>query len=152
MPTIDLNVNFDDVKDEDRPKPIPPGTYPFTILSWEKLESGETSKNPGRPYLVWQLAVEVESGKTRRQRFMTMLPWPDPVTGEVIITGVGNLVGLCKAVGKPWTGSAIDPDEYVNLSGVVRIKQVPARKQNEAGQWVDDQDAPPTSDVAGFEY
>ena len=45
---MSLNLNFDDVVEQ---KPLPKGRYPTQITAGELKETGERSKNPGRPIM-----------------------------------------------------------------------------------------------------
>jgi hypothetical protein len=147
MPVVDLGVDYTDVQNEDKFEPLPGGTYDFTIAAVESKQSAK-----GRPMIKWKLAVN-HDGQRRVLFYNTVLPWDNPETGELDAGGVGMLVGLCKAVGKPWTGSSIDTDSYVGLGGTAEVVQKPGRSQDPAtGEWVEDPNADPQNDVKKFVY
>jgi len=145
MPTIDLNVDYSDVQDEDVFKPLPPGTYQFTVQSIEQTTSKE-----GRPMLKWIYAI-VHDGKNNKLSYYTVLPWL--VNGQVDTGGVGMLVAATKAVGNPWTGQTLDTEDYLGLEGQMEITQKPKQIPGPAGKYIDDPDSDVmVNDIKRFVY
>lgn len=72
-----LDLDFDNVLE---PKPLPKGRYPVQITAGEVKETGEKSKHPGRPQLVFTIGFtgpsqEEQVAPTVRQYIS--LPHPD---------------------------------------------------------------------------
>lgn len=130
MPEIDLGIEFEDVKDEDKFDPMPAAAFEFQILAQESRETGA-----GRPTINWTLGVINHSEYVGRQVFYnTPLPWDKD--GQRDISGIGFLVALAKAVGREWSGGKIVPEEYVGLVGEVIWKQKPKQELNpETGKY-----------------
>ena len=136
--TIDLGVDFNDVKDMDQFPVLPNGNYDFTIL---KIESKQTTggKTPGRPQLKWTLGFHhPETGQKLQLFYNTVLPWIPPGQSELDISGVGMLVALCKEVGLPWAGRTIDPGAYLGRSGKAVVSQEKKNMKDASGNWVPD--------------
>lgn len=142
MPTIDLSVDFEDVKDADVFKPLPEGTYEFTVKDIEAKDS-----RAGRPMLVWNLEF-THKGKPYSLRYYSVLPWDKD--GEVVTIGLGNLVSMCKAVGIPWTGGSLTTEDYLSATGMAQIVQKTKQELNpDTGEYEDtqDPDALPVNDI-----
>jgi hypothetical protein len=150
MPTIDLNVSFDDVKDADVFKPAPVGTYPFKVLDIELKDS-----KAGRPMLVWNLGFECEDEDTGKMkeykiRFYSVLPYEDE-NGEVVVSGLSNLVSITKALQNPWNGSSIQTEDYLGLTGMVEITQKNKQVPGPDGKYIDDPESEEkVNDIKGF--
>jgi len=145
MPVIDLNVDFEDVQDEDAFKPLPEGTYDFTVQSVEQA----TSKK-GRPMLKWTYSI-VHDKKEHKLSYYTVLPWM--VDGQVDTGGVGMLVGATKAVGIPWTGQQLVTEDYLGAKGSMIVSQKPKQVKGPDGTYVDDPDSDTmVNDIKGFVY
>jgi len=146
MPTIDLAVDFDDVKDEDVFKPLPPGTYEFTVQSVES-----TTSKKGRPMLKWTYAI-VHEKKEHKLSYYTVLPWM--VDGQVDTSGVGMLVSATKATGIPWTGQSLITEDYLGATGSMEVVQKPRQVLDpESDKYIDDPDSEiPVNDIKKFIY
>lgn len=150
MVYVDLGVDYDDVQHEDEYPTVPGGSYPFEI---RKVEQTETQN--GRPQFTWQLVVErPDDGRQVVITHRTVLPWNNPVTGELDVSGVGMLVAVTKAVGILWQGEGIDTDAYIGAQGVVKLRLKNRRIQGDDGTWRadPDPDAPKVNEVDRFEY
>lgn len=152
MPTVDLGVDFEDVKDSDQIQPMPAGVYEFQVESVEPKTA-----STGRPMLKWTLSIiNNEEFKGRKLFNNTVLPWTNPQTGEKDINVFG-LVAQCKAVGVPWTGMSLNTEDYVGRPGQVEVVQKKKQTKQinpDTGQeeWMDDDDAPPVNDIKKFIY
>lgn len=150
MPEIDLGVDFSDVKDEDKYPVVPNGTYPFIVKGVESVRS----QNTNRPMLKWKL--EITDPQTQRPLVIThntVLPWTPPGGTELVTSGVGMLVQICKAIGKPWTGKTIQTEEYLGQTGRVMIVQAVRNIKDPAtGQYIPDPDGDVRNEVSGFDY
>lgn len=146
MPTINLGVNYDDVKALDEWVVVPGGTYQFTVRSIDEKKS-----KGGRPMLNWRIEV-IDPMSTRPVSIFhnTVLPWME--NGEMNVKGCGMLVSIAKAVGLPWTGQSLDTESYVGRSGTVVIKVSRAQKDNGHGVYVDDPDGKERNEVEKFVY
>lgn len=150
MPTINLGVNYDDIKDLDKFPVLPNGNYECTIKSVQL-----TNSKKGRPMLKCMLEfIDPSNNQPFQTGFYAVMPWIRPGETETDISGLGNLVGLLKVTGtegfKP--GSDIDIDSWVGTRTVAKVVQVPGRTQDENGEWVNDLNADPTNDIKGFVY
>ena len=153
MTTIDLGVNFEDVKDADKFPVLPNGTYQFTVAKIDLKASGPASKIPGRPMLVWTLTfTHPESGQKVNIFHNSVLPWLPPGQSELDISGVGMLVGVCKAVGLPWAGAQIDPTAYLGRSGHAVVSQRTKQIKDPAGTglYVDDPNGAKNNNIDSF--
>jgi hypothetical protein len=154
MPTIDLGVSFDDIKDEDQFTPMPNGTYEFTVADVESTNS-KGSKPPGRPMLKWTLKFPFE-GSERSMFIYTVLPWV--VDGEQVLSGVSQLVAITKAIGQPWVGKAITTEDYLGKKGKAVVKQKQAQMKDDDGNsptfgtYIDDPDGGLVNDIKKFVY
>ena len=146
MPEIDLGVNYEDVKDEDKFEAAPGGVYQFIVASIEPKTSGK-----GRPMLKWTLEFQYE-GKTRKLFNNTVLPWINPESGELDAGGVGMLVAQCKGVGLPWTGQKFMTEEYIGRGGSAEVVQKPRQIKAGTGNYVDDPNGEVVNDVKKFIY
>jgi hypothetical protein len=148
MPIVDLNVDFSTVQDEDKYPVVPNGEYDFTIVVCDHAKT-----QAGRPQIKWRLEVmDPETGKPVKIGYNTVLPWITP-EGQQDTGGVGLLVSLCKAVGRPWTGMQLNTDDYIGLSGRAVVVQKPGRVQDSDGKWVNDDDpANKVNDIKKFVY
>jgi len=144
MVEIDLRIDFSDVENEDSFEPIPVGTYDFIVKSAESVIA-----KSGRPMIKWQLGI-AHDGAERTIFYNSVLP--HVVDGQMITSGVGMLVSVCKAVGQPWTGSSLNTEDYIGRAGRAEIIQKPKQVQNNEGDWVDDTSVPPVNDVKKFVY
>lgn len=144
MPVIDLGVNFEDVKDLDVFEPLPEGTYEFIVGSVESKTAAS-----GRPMLKWTLNINYE-GKEHRLFMNTVLPWFH--NGEMDAGGVFMLVGLTKALGRPWTGQQMVTEDYIGLPGVAEVVQKPKQVKQIDGSYADDPNAVPVNDIKKFIY
>ena len=148
MPEIDLNVDFEDVKHADEFPVVPNGTYTFIVKNVDATDA----KSSGRPMLKWTIAVPApETGRDCNVFCNTVLPYK--VNDELIVSGIFQLVSICKAVGMPWTGGKLITENYIGRSGRVIIKQVPAQSINPlTGEYEADLTKPPRNDVEKFLY
>lgn len=144
---IDLGVDFENVKDEDKFPLLPTGAQPFVVEKIEKVLTGPNAKTPNRPMLKWTLGFNhPEKGTHMQLTFNAVLPWIPPNTTEMDVSGVGQLVAICKAVGLPWAGQKLDPTAYLGRGGTANIIQRKRNKQNEEGKWVEDPNSDPQND------
>ena len=150
MPTINLGVNFDSIKDADKFPLLPIGPAQFFVQKIEQTAS-KSEKNNGRPMLAWTLSfTHPEKGITIPLTYWTLLPWIRPGTTEIDLSGCGNLVAICKATGKPWAGTDIDTDAYLGSTGTANIIQSKRRMKDPndlTGQkWIEDPNSDPQND------
>ena len=153
MPTINLGVDYATVEHEDVIKPMPGGTYPFTVADVEEA----ISKASGRPMLKWSFRVPYENGE-RRMTSYSVLPWEKD--GEMDMSGVGMLVSITKALGLPWTGQELVTEDYLGRGGTMEVKQKHPQVKDEElgsatyGKYVNDPDpdATPVNDIKKFVY
>lgn len=137
MPIIDMaSVPQEEVEKMDDFELLDSGTYEFQVRGIDSTQTGEASKTPGRPMLKWELEiVNHPEYQGRRVFYNTVLPWVNQ--GQLDTSGCGLLVAVTKGVGKPWTGAAINTDEYLGLTGQVVIGQAPMKsgaRKGEMGQ------------------
>ena len=144
MPTIDLGVDYTDVKDEDTFSPLPNGTFEFTVLAVEPKQSQK-----GRPMIKWTFLVNYEA-KDYRLFYHTVLPWE--VNGQWEVGGVGMLVSVCKALGMPWTGKSINTEDYLGNSGTFEVIQKPKQSKQPDGSYADDPNGGVVNDIGKFVY
>uniref|UniRef100_A0A6M3IPT2 DUF669 domain-containing protein n=1 Tax=viral metagenome TaxID=1070528 RepID=A0A6M3IPT2_9ZZZZ len=147
MPTIDLAVNFEDVKNEDIIEAVPNGTYDFVVSNITKT----VSKSSGRDMLKWELDIPYD-GKTRKLFYNTVLPFINPETNELDVSGVGMLVAVCKGVNQPWTGGQLNTEDYLGRGGRVEVIQKPKQTRGPDGEYQDDLTAPPVNAIKHFVY
>ena len=155
MPTINLGVSYEDIKDLDKFPVLPAGSHPFTIRSVSLIKTGPSSKTPGRPMLKAMLEfVDPATGSPFQMSYNAILPWVPPGETELDISGIGNFSGLLKVAGITWEGEdfELNTDEFVGVAGVAKIVQRPGRTRDESGQWVDDPNADPVNEIKGFDY
>lgn len=146
MPTINLGVDYDDIKALDEWIVVPGGTYQFTVR-----DISEKKTKAGRPMLVWRL--EIMDPATQRPVsifYNTVLPWME--NGEMNVKGCGMLVSASKATGLPWTGQTLDTEAYVGRMGSAVIKVSRAQKDNGLGVYVDDPEGRERNEVEKFIY
>ena len=144
MPTIDLGVDYTDVKDEDTFSPIPNGTYEFTVLAVEPKQSQK-----GRPMIKWTFLVNYEA-KDYRLFYHTVLPWE--VNGQWEVGGVGMLVSVCKALGQPWMGRGLNTEDYLGVAGSCEVIQKPKQVKGSDSVYADDPGGQVVNDIAKFVY
>ena len=133
MPVIDMNVPADVVSKLDTFELLESGTYEFQIRNIEQKQTGQESNSPGRPMLTWELEIIGHPQyQGRRVFYNTVLPWVNQ--GQLDTSGCGLLVAITKGVRKPWTGSAINTEDYLGLTGPVVIGQAPIKKGGRAGE------------------
>ena len=142
MPTIDLGVDFEDVKNEDQFEPLPNATYDFTVASCEP----KTALS-GRPMIKWTFDIIYE-GRARKLFHNTVLPWTKD--GELDVSGIGMLVAVCKALGRPWSGGQITTEDYLGLAGACEVYQKPKQVKDVTGQYVDDPEGGVVNDIKKF--
>uniref|UniRef100_A0A6M3IH42 DUF669 domain-containing protein n=1 Tax=viral metagenome TaxID=1070528 RepID=A0A6M3IH42_9ZZZZ len=149
MPTIDLGVNFEDVKDSDLFPVVPNGTYPFLVKSVEAVNAQN-----GRPMLKWKIEIiDPTDGKAVNLFINAVLPWTPPGESELTVTGLQTLVGICKATGVPWTGKDLNTEDYVGRNGTgAKVVQKLKQEKNSAGEYVDNTDGVMVNEVKGFVY
>jgi len=144
MPTINLGVDFSDVKDSDVFEPLPNATYDFTVYSVEEKTAASS-----RPMLKWVLTI-IHEGKERKLFYNTVLPWMKD--GEWDLSGMGMLVGLTKALGKPWTGTQLSTEDYLGLAGRADVHQKPKQIKQSDGSYADDPSGGAVNDIRKFVY
>lgn len=150
MPTIDLGVDFSSVKDMDKFPVLPAGSAQFYVEQIETVKTGPNSKTPGRPMLNWTLVfAHPDTGQKCPLTWRTVLPWIPPGTQEIDVSGCGNLVAVCKATGKPWAGSQINTDEYLNVSGSANVVLKRRQIKQPDGTYADSADT--TDNVNDFD-
>lgn len=142
MPTIDLGVDFSDVQNEDIFDPLPNGTYDFITTSAEPKNSAA-----GRPMIKWVFTVNHEA-KDYKLFYNTVLPWE--VDGEWVVSGVGMLVSVCKALGKPWSGKSLNLEDYLGLGGSCQVVQKPKQTKQMDGSYADDPSGQVVNDIGKF--
>jgi len=144
MPVIELGVNFEDVKHLDEFEPVPNGDYQFIVAGVESKNS-----QAGRPMLKWTLNV-THDGKERKLFYNTVLPW---VKDDGLDTGgLGMLVQITKALGKPWTGQALSTEDYIGLAGMCQVIQKPKQVKQLDGSYAVDPEGGVTNDIKKFIY
>ena len=155
-PTIDLNVDYNDVKDSDKFPVVPGGTYAFVVKDIETTQAGS-----GRPMLNWQLTVtDPDTNKPINVFHRTVLPWIPPGQTSLDVGGVFMLVGACKGVGLPWEGGKITTENYIGRGGQVKLKQVTKNVKNDGdiapdkpiGEYVPDPEGEQVNEVEKFIY
>lgn len=144
MPVIDLGVNFEDVKNLDSFDPLPNGDYQFVVSSIESKNSAA-----GRPMLKWTFNIN-HNGQDRKLFYNTVLPWQHD--GELDTGGLGMLVQVTKALGKPWTGQALSTEDYIGLAGMCQVYQKPKQIRQPDGTYADDTDGNVVNDIKKFIY
>lgn len=134
-PIVEMNVDPTIVDKMDDFDLIPSGTYEFQIRGVDSTVTGENSKTPGRPMLKWELGLLGPDVEGRLVWYNTVLPWNN--NGVLDTNGCGLLVAITKGVGKPWTGSNLNTDEYLGLTGAAVVGQAPMKsgpRKGEMGQ------------------
>lgn len=109
MPTIELGVDFNIAKEEDdkNRQPLKPGVYTMTCVA---VEMGESKK--GRPMLIFDLETSSNSdAASNGKKFKSFCPLPH--NGDN--SGIGFLLNVTKALGKPWVGNQITTEDYIGL-------------------------------------
>jgi len=113
MPQVNIGQTMTDTEEyiKKENEPVPAGPYTFRVVSVEV----STSKKQN-PMLVWSLDI-IEN------------PNPDyngkSVKHYAVLPGEGqtkvgfalkNLIDICKAVNKPYTGTSLTTEEYIGLT------------------------------------
>jgi len=148
MPTIDLGVDYEDVKDQDKFPLLDNGTYEFRVKRIQEVKASN-----GRPMLKWSHAIiNPTTGHDHTIFNNTVLPWVPPNETELDTGGVGMLVQQCKAVGLPWTGGKLNTDDYIGRVGQLEIKQKTRQVKGPAGTYVDDPNGEQVNEIARFVY
>ncbi|MFA5132904.1 MAG: DUF669 domain-containing protein [Candidatus Paceibacterota bacterium] len=146
MPTINLGVDYEDVKSLDEWIVVPGGTYSFVVRGIDEKKS-----KTGRPMLNWRIEVtDPVSQRPVSVFYNTVLPWMD--NGELSVKGCGMLVSIAKAVGLPWTGKDLNTEDYIGRAGSVVLKVSKAQKDDGTGKYVDDPDGKVRNEVEKFVY
>jgi hypothetical protein len=147
MPTIEIGVDFSEMKDLDKFAIVPAGTYEFTVRDIKSKNS-----KAGRPMLTWSIQVtDPVSNSPTSVLYNTVLPWMKD--GQWDVSGCGMLVQVCKALGLPWTGRSLDTEAYVGRNGNVDIIQKPRQVLNpDTGKYENDPSGDVVNDVKGFVY
>jgi len=145
MPTIDIGIDYEELKRLTAQQAVPNGKYPFTLKS---MEPTQTSK--GRPMFKCQLGIKDENGGDHTLFYNALLPYM--YNGQMDVTGCFTLVGLCGALGKPWTGGTIVTEDYVGRSGIADVVQKPkqVKDPSDPNKYIPDPEAPPVNEVKGF--
>ena len=113
MALIDLNVDYSQALKDSAIDPLPVGNYEVQVDGFDMKATAA-----GRPMIAWTLSV-INNPKYNNRKLFYNCPLPQgSETG-----GIGFLVALCEAVGKPWSGAGIDPAEYVGLRCIASVKQ-----------------------------
>jgi hypothetical protein len=115
---IELGVEFDQAESESKPKPIPEGTYEFSVMKIEEVTSGA-----GRPGWNWHLQIINRPDlPNRRVFYRTFFPWTPPGKTEVDAGGLGMLVNIMKGIGAKWSGTKLpEPELFYGKTGVMRL-------------------------------
>lgn len=119
MIDLDIELTFEKAKELSALKPISPGTYEFSVA---RIEVGNTAV--GRPQ--WTCFLKVEGSpeyNNRELRYNVPLPWIDPITGKVDVSGIGLLVNLVQGVGATWFGDLKNHD----VQDALRLSLIGAR-------------------------
>ena len=115
MPVINLGVDYNQAKTEsDKQKErLPEG--PCKVIC-KDIEAVMSKKNT--PQLKWTLeSIENPNPDLNGKSVMTWTPLPY----EGNTKGIGFLVDITTAFGKPWEGSEIDTDQYIGKTCVVNL-------------------------------
>ncbi len=107
MPVIEIGVDFNkaQIESEKVMLPAPAGVYALQVLN---IESGVTQKGKGR--LMWIMQVVNSTDPTfngKKVNYFTNIPTATE------LSGIGFLVQVTKALGKPWGGTSINTDDYI---------------------------------------
>jgi len=144
MPVIDLGVDYSSVEDMDKFDPMPNGTYEFSVASIE-----EKTSQKGRPMLKWTFRIPFD-GSERKLSYFTVLPWQKD--GEWDLSGMGMLVSVTKALGRPWTGQSLSTEDFLGLGGQMEVVQKPKQIKGPDGVYTDDPDGDVVNDIKKFVY
>ena len=138
---IDLGIDFETAEKEvaESRKPVAIGDYSIQVTDIKPGVGGESSKNPGRPLLNWELSIIGHPDYTGKKLFYnTSLPWADPSNGNRLLTsGLNFLTDLTKALGHPWAGRAIQTEQYIGLTCHVTVGHTINKKTGEPQAVVD---------------
>lgn len=106
-PEIEIGINFDEA--EKLSGPIPADDYDVQCTGAEVGETGPNSKNPGTPKIDWEFSVINSSNPAfngRRLFMSTIIPHGD-------MKGLNFIVAATKAMGKKWSGSRLNTEDYI---------------------------------------
>jgi hypothetical protein len=114
---IELGIDFDKAETESRPKPVPEGTYEFSVVKIDEITSGE-----GRPGWNWHLQILNRPDLPNRRLFYrTFFPWKPPGSQETDAGGIGMLVAIMNGISAKWSGTQLpEPAVFVGKIGVLR--------------------------------
>lgn len=116
MPQIDLGCSTDQAQEQmerDQLK-LPPGSYKMLCVA---CELGQTKK--GRPQLTFELEViEHSNPDFNGKKLFYYAPLPDGTN----MKGIGFLVNITKALGKPWEGTKMNTEDYLTRSCVANVE------------------------------
>lgn len=136
---FDLGIDFQAAETavEEQRRPADEGDYTLQVV---EVTAGE-GKQSGRPKFNWQFQIINDprfNGK--RVFYNTSLPWDNPKTQQRETGGINFLVDVCRALGRPWSGSKIDPQPYIGLTCkahvTVRIPDGSDRPVNEIARFL----------------
>lgn len=108
-PIIELGVNFTTAQEASNALmlPAPTGVYQLQVNG---IELGQTKKGKQRLMWIMQIVNSTDSSLNgKKVSYFTNIP------SAVDVSGVGFLVQITNALGKPWSGSVINTDDYLGL-------------------------------------
>lgn len=116
MPIINLESSFDDAKIEGEKQKLklPVGTHKVICKNAELKESKK-----GTPQLEWTFeVVESQNKDLNGKQLKSWTPLPHNGNNR----GIGFIVDLTAAFGKPWSGSEINTDDYIGQTCNVNVE------------------------------
>lgn len=130
MPVIDLGINFETaaVEAEKFRNPAPDGIYQLQCKS-----CGVHISDKGNQSLEWIFSIvncpdQAINGK--RVRKYTALP------SGGSLSGIGFLVDITRALGRPWSGAQLTTEEYIGLTCTANLSKTDDGKWNEVDSFV----------------
>ena len=123
-PIVEMGVDFNlaQKQAELATAPAPTSVYTLQVTS---VEAGVSKKGRGRLMWMLQIVNAVDpSLNGKKVSYFTNIPTHDDMTG------VGFVVQLTKALGKPWNGTTLNTDEYLGLTATANVGVSPDGKWN----------------------
>lgn len=123
-PIVEMGVDFNLAQKQSSlaMSPAPAGVYTLQVIS---VEGGVSKRGKGR--LMWMLQIVNATEPTlngKKVSYFTNIPTADDMTG------VGFVVQLTKALGKPWNGTSLNTDDYIGLTASANVGVSPDGKWN----------------------
>lgn len=117
---------------------IPAGEYPVRIVNIEEKKSGDSAKNPGRPYLNFKSMI-IDGEHQGQMLFWIITPPADGMKPEELRINISKMKRVVMATDLPIPASEeIDMSELIGqeLKVLVTVKTVEGEERNEVKDWL----------------